>query len=295
MAGRAGITAVGAVAISLATCASAGAQAVRHPETKNPVGAAYSHSIKAGSAKVTYVEAVTTNLAGAPQKLTIVGHGVTDLRGPKGDFVTSVPLIGDSVETRVLGSYLYLRLPAALESPVEGHKPWVAIDVKTLAGAKLGASFGQLSTTSVTPTQALSYLRSVSRSGLVTIGTSRIGGVPTTEYRVVISFAKAEAALPGSARTLLREAERYTGAHNLPVDVWVDTNHLVRRISYRLAIAKSNAPISSVESTVLLTGYGTAVNVVAPPATQTFVLTEKALSALASGLGSGLATPGAGA
>jgi hypothetical protein len=142
----------------------------------------------------------------------------------------------------VNGTTVYVKLPPAIASKLPGGRPWMKIDLAKASGIP---GFSSLANNPVSsdPSQFLSYLRAT--SGNVTKqGTQVVNAIQTTHYHATINLGKVPDALPADSRRGAQQAvssiERLTGLKQLPVDAWIDSNNLIRRM--RLAFAESVAP-----------------------------------------------------
>lgn len=161
---------------------------------------------------------------------------------------------------------LYLSLPA-LQSRLQG-KTWLKADVGKLA-ANAGINLGQLLQTAGNedPTKALQLLQSV---GTVSkVGTATVDGVDTTEYSGTIDVHKAAAAL-GQAESKLLAGSQVT---SIPVDVWIGSDGLVRRMHTTLSASTHGMQTVS-DLTLDLGDFGTQVTITPPPADQTLDVTQ---------------------
>jgi hypothetical protein len=225
--------------------------------------------------------------AGSSQAETVTGSGQTDFASRSFKMVISPPT-GGSVTVLQAGQTEYIQVPAAERNQIPGHKPWVSIDLNRVSQAKVGASLSQLSSVSSdNPTQVLSELAAV--SGQVTrTGTATIDGVPTTAYQAQVNLNKVAAnvqakAGPKAAQAIRAEA-RALGTSTLPVQVWIDANHLVRQIRYHVAVPASGSnPGGTATATITFSGYGTPVSLSPPSASQTADITSQVIQQSGSG------------
>jgi hypothetical protein len=142
----------------------------------------------------------------------------------------------------VNGTTVYIKLPPAIASKVPGGRPWMKVDLAKASGIP---GFSSLANNPVSsdPSQFLSYLRATS-GNVSKQGTQVVHGIPTTHYHATIDLDKVPDALPAASRSGAKQAvssiEQLTGLKQLPVDAWIDSNNLIRRM--RLAFAESVAP-----------------------------------------------------
>lgn len=193
---------------------------------------------------------------------------------------------------------VYIKIPATAGALSHG-KSWIAIDTSadsSFAGLDggaegIGALFGSPDGSNVNPADLLTSLTAV--SGNVTkLGDATIRGVPVTEFRVNVDLAKAATRLPGWERASFRDFASGLGTGDIPVDVWVDGQNLVRRMQVSLRPpADMGAPKgTTVVQVTDFYDFGVPVRVSAPPAAQVAsspqMISESSGSASGSG-GSG--------
>lgn len=297
MAAAGGIAAL--VAVVAAACGSEPAGS--HPGNGSSPGAAGAQSpaqaVQAayrsttGEKTVSFRLSMTVNGAGSTGSAStaITGSGKADLA--RNAFTMSMNLpTGGSLATLESGGIQYVHVPAAQRSQIPGGKPWVSVNLNKVTQAMMGKSFSQLASAGNTnPAQALQQLTAVS-SGVTKAGTATVGGVPTTEYRAKMSVDKLanqiQAKAGRQAAQMIRQQEKSLGS-SVPVEVWVDANHLVRQVRYQIPLPSQNGGAGSggtAMSTMTFTGFGQPVNVAPPPATQVTDVTSQVLrEAKASG------------
>jgi len=233
---------------------------------------------------------------GTPQDIS--GDGVFDFTKKAGLLQLKLPQFGGvnlgSIEVRVLDSIIYEKLPPQLASAA-GQKGWVKIDPAAVAKASGFDTNSLLSSGSSDPSQFLDLLKTVSND-VTDVGKEKVGGADTTHYRATVDFAKAvegNASLDATAKAKL---SAFYNNLNAPVDVWIDSEGRLRKMTYTLDTSKLDAStlssnprtaaafqqIAGIDFNLELSNFGVAVNVTAPPADQT---TD--LSSLTGGAGLG--------
>ena len=189
-----------------------------------------------------------------PTALTATGTGSINARARTGS-VVFVMHAGNDPQVKkafggstlrfqelVNGTTVYVKLPPAIASKLPGGGPWMKVDLAKASGIP---GFSSLANNPVSsdPSQFLSYLRATS-GNVSKQGTQVVNGIQTTHYHGTISLDKVPDALPAASRKGAQQAvssiERLTGLKQLPVDAWIDSNNLIRRM--RLAFAESLAP-----------------------------------------------------
>ncbi len=203
--------------------------------------------------------------------ITATGKGVVDLRDHAtslslamnlGDEPQVVQALGSStlrMEMVTDGAVVYVKLPSALTSAMPtGGKQWLKIDLTKLAGIPGLSSLGSNPTTS-NPSDVLQALRSVSDS-VVAEGGQRVDGVDTTHYRAELSLQHLVGAVPSADRAAVQQAlstiEQATGTDEIPVDVWIDAQHLVRRFEMSMDLSAPTGPTMNETVKVDLGDYG---------------------------------------
>jgi hypothetical protein len=227
---------------------------------------------------------VTSSALSSP--VTATGSGVVDLRDQASSMSLTMNLGNDPQVVQALGgstlsmdmvtdgSAIYVKLPAALTAslPTSG-KQWIEVDLSKLASVP-GLSSLAGNPTASDPKQILQSLRSVSDS-VVDEGPNRVGGVATTHYHAQLSFSHLADALPsaerGAATKALSALQQALPTDGLPVDVWIDAQHHIRRVVMTLDL---NAPAGSLQETVTvdLDHYGPQRRPVAPASDEVFKL-----------------------
>jgi hypothetical protein len=224
---------------------------------------------------------------GSSQRTTITGRGQADFATKAFTLNINAPS-GGVIKILLAHGTEYLQVPAAARSQIPGHKAWVSINLNKVSQAKLGASFSQVASVgNENPAQALSQLLAVS-SGVAKAGHATVAGVPTTEYRAHVSLdkvaARAQAKEGAKAAQAIRQQIKALGTATVPVDVWIDSHHLVRQIRYQTPIPAAGtggtgAPSGSGKAilTMTFTSFGTPVQLTPPPASQTTDITGQVL------------------
>jgi hypothetical protein len=227
-----------------------------------------------------------------PTPINATGSGAFDEATRSGTFnlsmdFGSIPqlrqLLGSStldIQEITKGLTVYMKLPPALSHSAALHgKPWMKVD---LARAANGLGISGLSSlasnpTSSDPSQYLKYLRAAS-SHVTQLGTQTIDGVSTTGYRAQIQLDKVVKTLPAADRAGAQQGitsiEQMTHLRLLPVTVWIDGQHLVRRIEFSFNEAVSGQSLTAAMR-IDIPQYGPQQPAQAPPADQVTDLTSQ--------------------
>jgi hypothetical protein len=207
----------------------------------------------------------------AGRQTTVDGKGKVDHASRRGAFTIATGIAGTSVAVKEVmdGRSIYLNTEM-LAGRLPGKKSWLRIDLAKAARQK-GFDLSSLGTNgpSQDPSQVLDYLHGAGPSKKV--GTATIRGVKTTHYRAKVDLARAARRSDGAAAKeairQLRGTLTKAGAA-IPIDVWIDAQHRVRRERVRYT-ATINTVENAMDFTTDFTGFGVAVKVDPPPASDT--------------------------
>ncbi len=131
---------------------------------------------------------------------------------------------------------MYMKLPSALRSRIPGVKPWLELNLAQVAresGSGVSSLLGS-SQQLADPGQYLAYLRATAAGSLRSLGPATVDGVATTHYHADIDIANLSHSFPAAERPAIAKVQAQlskaiTGGE-LPVDVYIDSGNLVRRI-----------------------------------------------------------------
>ncbi|NLD78229.1 MAG: hypothetical protein GX643_16350 [Acidimicrobiales bacterium] len=170
------------------------------------------------------VDGVSMTYEGAFDNETLRGHIVVDMSDFLGGFGGED--LG-SMEMVIDGDTIYVR--SELFSSLAGGKPWVRMSEDGLADASGGVGIQG------DPTRFLDFLEGVS-DDLEEIGREDQRGVSTTHVRADIDVAKLMDDSSSQERAELEESLEELGGlggvfESIPVDVWVDDDGYVRRLT----------------------------------------------------------------
>ena len=221
--------------------------------------------------------------------ITGTGNAIVDLR----DHATSMSLalnFGDSslfaqalgggtMRLRMImaGDTIYMKLPAVAASVLpSGGKAWVKLSLSKLAGIP-GLSSLTSNPTTTDPSQMLQFLRSGS-DVVLNEGRAMVDGFETTHYQSEVSLSQLAGRLGGLAQQAVSKLQQLAPSGDIPIDVWIDSAHLVRRMAVTLALGGAAGPSVRETVTADLSDYGLQPAPVPPPSSDV-----QDLSSLASG------------
>lgn len=195
--------------------------------------------------------------------------GLAPAAGGKGPDFTDPELW--KIEAVLDGLVMYMRFPLLSRlggSPFEGKK-WLKVDLRQAAGIA-GMDLDQLmQLSSNDPRDMLQVLRAVGGE-LELVGREELRGLETIHYRTTVDLRKYAQLAPASqrkqVRSMLDELVRQSGLRTMPLDVWVDDESLVHRMTMELSVAQpGSAEPAKVSMRWDLYDYGEPVAIAVPP------------------------------
>lgn len=190
---------------------------------------------------------------------------------------------------------IYVKLPSSLSSKLSTYtdgKPWVSVNLAQLASTSSIPGLSNLlsgQTSPTNPTGSLQELQAASSTGITKVGSATVNGVATTEYKATLNLAKLSQRLPAAKRRLLTQdlaSSRKLGITTIPVDVYIDSAHLIRRLILNYSITEQGASTPAVMQYNFL-AYGHQPAPTDPASSDTFDLTGLLSTYLKSHAGSG--------
>jgi hypothetical protein len=206
---------IAGVAVALGGCGAS--------QVADPVARAASTTLGAEGYKMSAVMTIT----GTAAPVTASMSGGIDTTANSGTMTIDETVDGQRIHAPMIFSQLNLWMRSAAIAGAArrtGGKAWIYVDMTKALGA---VGVGSLPST-VNPSQFLSYLNTVGAAP-TRVGSLAIHGVQTTEYRAVVNLDRYGQQNHVPAKTIA-SLESAMGGHTLPVEVWVDTQHRVRRI-----------------------------------------------------------------
>lgn len=238
----------------------------------DPVASAATKTQQAGTFQFDFKADITM----LGQKLSFNGSGVSDTVNGAAkmtfDF-SGLPAAmtknGSTVEAIIVDKQMYMQMPF-LENRLPAGKQWFKVDV----GQALKAT-GTDPMSSLGATDPQQWVQQLLASGETqSIGTDSVQGEQMTHYRTQIDPSNLDQ-VPAGERDAAKKALQQLGLSAFPVDVWVDGQGLLRRISLSLQLGKPGAGGSmAMTMTMDLSQFGAAVSITAPPADQVFDATS---------------------
>jgi hypothetical protein len=211
----------------------------------------------------------TVTTGGQPVPLS--GRGAIDRKNQRGAFTTKTTF-GDKAFTvqQVIDKQLLYFRSSLFAGKLPGGKSWMKVDLAEAAKTP-GLDLDALSASgpSQDPASGLDYLQGAGAAKK--LGTAKVDGVATTHYRVQVDLKRAakRGASASAKRALNRLIATLGGPTTLPVDVWVDDHHLVRRqrVGYTATVVGKT---SQFDITTDYTAYGAKLDAHAPADSATY-------------------------
>jgi hypothetical protein len=234
-------------------------------------------------------QAITGHGTGAFSPAARLGQLAFTMQLPKGAGA-AFGSAGFGFEEVVDGQTVYLKMPAVVTAKLPSHKPWLKVDLAQVGKAAGLSGLGSLlnNPTSGNPAQLLQYLRATS-GGVTKVGTTQIHGINTTQYRASIQLDKypnlVAPAKRAAARQAVQQLKAMTKLSSIPMNVWIDNQHLVRQLSMGFTEQLPTGGSLQIAMTMQLSHYGPQPAPTLPPADQVGDLAGLLGSATSSGSG----------
>lgn len=269
---RIGLVVVASVVVALSACAS-GSGTASAPNGRRAVELIAGSADRAAAAKSARISGeVTVTTKGETKTLPL--DGAVDFGSGAFTFTYDLSDIGlpgannATIQARMVDGVMYLDLGAlagaegqGVES-MTGGKRWIKLDLGAL-GSRAGAAGGL---GDANPSGTLDLLRGV--GDVQKIGTESLHGVATTHYRATLDPQKALDQAPDSLRGRVQQSLRAIDGP-VPVDVWIDGDGQARKITTSI-----DAKTGAIATTIEYSDFGADVSVAAPPASDTFDLSD---------------------
>ncbi|TDB84275.1 hypothetical protein E1264_25305 [Actinomadura sp. KC216] len=178
---------------------------------------------------------------------------------------------------------MYMKIPMLSQlGGGSAAKPWLKISLDEL-GRKSGMNIEQLLQQSqqMDPVQNTKML--TASKDVREVGKETVNGVETTHYTGTYRLEDAIAKLPAESQEAIRKSYADMGMQNMTFDLWVDGEQLPRK----LAMKSGQTTAGVMNITMTYRDYGKAVQITAPPASETTDFSQ-----LLNGLGGGGGLPG---
>jgi hypothetical protein len=228
------------------------------------ISAAASATEEAGSAQVASEQ--VTSVQG--QELTTTLEGTVDLASGDSDSTLELSLPGQATQSSQLitkDSIAYIESSAFPGAPTDTE--WISIDFAAV-GAQMGINLEAFRQNGA---GQLAYLSEV--TDVEEVGTETVRDAETTHYRFVTDLAALAENGPEELRPSFEQLMQITGVEEIPTQVWVDGDDLVRRVVTDFEIDQQGQQVTQ-QSTIEYFDFGVEVDVQPPPEKDTVDITE---------------------
>jgi hypothetical protein len=224
----------------------------------------------AGGAEIVF--SMRMEAPGMSEPLEMSGNGVEDASRRRGHFTFESPMTG-SMEVVSDDMTVYMR--SDLFAAALGGKDWMKLDLRRAMssfGLDLGSSgqFGQ------SAAEQLRMLRAVS-GDVSEEGHDQVAGTDTTHYSATVDLRRYPDVMPEEQRDAARKGvERLiemTGQSEIPMDVWIDGDQRVRRMTWNQSIRQGSMEMK-MEITAEYVRFGVPVDVQVPDEADVFDATD---------------------
>jgi hypothetical protein len=261
----------------------------------DPVAQAAETTTHTDGAQLALRLSVELPTGGAP--LTIGGHGDINLQDREAELFMTVKGLPSSVTQKLPSGGLTMtellgKNAIYIDSPVFGAKlpggaKWVKLDLGK-AASSLGLDPQTLTSGQTDPSQYLQFLKA--GGSIQKAGSDNIRGVATTRYKGSIDLNKVAALATAKDRADTKAAiEKLTaqlGTDSLPMEVWIDSRHMVRKLRLALSVSVSGQHVSTKIEEELF-GFGPTPAVNLPAAGEVYELPVSSLTSSAAGTSTG--------
>jgi hypothetical protein len=222
---------------------------------------------------------IDVSVMGVQQSVT--ANGAFDFAHNLGTMTMTIPVNGTQyTEQEIMdGSTVYVNV-GGLSNGLAPTKPWISVPA-----GQLDNSSSALNT--LDPTSMLQQLQS-SGGTVTSLGQTTYGGTAVTEYAATLP-ASAMMGQIGKLPSSLQQSVPGLDLPDMHMNIYVTPDHLLKALSVPSYSVSFSGQTMSMGMTMVLSNYGTAVNVTPPPADQV-----EPLSQLGGGLGNSGSTGNAG-
>jgi hypothetical protein len=204
-------------------------------------------------------------------QVTAVGEGIDSRFAATGEqdlgagtlrMEADLGLDATSTETLVVDDTIYLRSPL-FEMFTGDAEGWISVDLEE-AGRSAGLDLDQFVEGNTGPAALVQQLRGAA-GAIEELGDDEVRGVDTHHLRVTVDTDRAIEQSPPEVREQLRTFAESSGLpRQYPMEVWIDDDALVRRISTVVEVEDEVAGPVTQQTTLELFDFGVPVDIEAP-------------------------------
>jgi hypothetical protein len=224
----------------------------------------------AGGAEIVF--SMRMDAPGMSEPLEMSGNGVEDASKRRGHFTFQSPMTG-SMEVVSDDMTVYMR--SDLFAAALGGKDWMKLDLRR-AMSSFGLDLGSSGQFGRSAAEQLRMLRAVS-GDVSEEGHDQVAGTDTTHYSATVDLRRYPDVMPEEQRDAARKGvERLiemTGQSEIPMDVWIDGDQRVRRMTWNQSIRQGSMEMK-MEITAEYVRFGVPVDVQVPDEADVFDATD---------------------
>lgn len=163
---------------------------------------------------------------------------------------------GVESELRYVDEGVFLAVPFAEDR-------WVELASSESTVASLPTDVTSVAPGLGNPLALLGLLRSL-ESSPTELGRDDVGGTPVTTYEVVVDLDAAAQLLGADERDVVERLGRVAGGGELPLEVAIDDDELIRRVRFTTTVPLSQVLQPRLDTEIVFTEFGVPVEVAAP-------------------------------
>jgi hypothetical protein len=224
----------------------------------------------AGGAEIVF--SMRMEAPGMSEPLEMSGNGVEDASKRRGHFTFESPMTG-SMEVVSDDMTVYMR--SDLFAAALGGKDWMKLDLRR-AMSSFGLDLGNSGQFGQSAAEQLRMLRAVS-GDVSEEGHDQVAGTDTTHYSATVDLRRYPDVMPEEQRDAARKGvERLiemTGQSEIPMDVWIDGDQRVRRMTWNQSIRQGSTEMK-MEVSAEYVRFGVPVDVQVPDEADVFDATD---------------------
>ncbi|MGC9219832.1 MAG: hypothetical protein ACP5H2_00595 [Solirubrobacteraceae bacterium] len=259
-----GTVALLGTAATVAGCGSSSPANPRHPSTQaskpsTALPATLIHAADLSAAAVGYRLAMTVQETASGEHIHVTANGSFQRRPATASMQmharipSTLGTASYDVKVLLANGSIYLKAPSSLASDVPTLKPWLSIRLAQtgkLASVPVLGTLASGASSLTDPGQYLYYLRATANGSVKNLGTQQLDGAPATHYVATIDVSKLPDAVPASQRAAVRQLvaslHSADASAQEPVNVWIDSTHMVRRLEISTHETVAGKPVSMV-------------------------------------------------
>ena len=190
--------------------------------------------------------------------ISLVTEGESTIDGKQSRL--TLTQLGQEIEGLVVDETYYYKFPGLPDG-----KTWARLtfdEVQEATGLDIGAATNQ------NPTDVLARL--AASGDIEKIGDEEIDGVATTHYHAIIDVVAANRQIDLASDEALEQMKGLFG-DSYPVDVWIDDDGYLRRMTFAIDLANAPEPPAGMPTEgrivveMTLSAFGEPIDVIAPP------------------------------